>query len=247
MRHQVLILSAFVSITAVEFVSSTSEQCYKDCHSSPRPVGPTRPWDEEDDLGNALRITKPYPHHFASVDVEEGNYPFAGFCSLGCKYFFVSSGAGDVDSTVSTLDQCLNQCDKNFSYNITVYSDLMEVARLECRDGCQMALKRCQPGYYCLQVSFDKVTDPISNIPQKQYTGGEMIPCPAGTYRETSYDAITQCIECPPNYYREDIKGKSSADCAECPPYTSSKKGSNSVKDCIRVEPLDLFRGTGAG
>ncbi len=50
------------------------------------------------------------------------------------------------NDTSTTLDLCILQCDDNFSYIITVeYSDLLEVARLECRDGCQMALMRCQP------------------------------------------------------------------------------------------------------
>lgn len=29
------------------------------------------------------------------------------------------------------------------------YSDLAEVARYECYDGCDIALLRCQSGYYC--------------------------------------------------------------------------------------------------
>ena len=244
-RRKSIILAAIVSITTVDFASSTAEQCHIDCHSISRPVGPTRPWDQADALGNSLHLTRPYPHHVAAIDDRSGKYPFAEFCSLGCNYFFVSSGAGEEDSDIKTLDQCISQCDENFSYNITVYNDLIEIARLECRDGCQMALKRCQPGYYCLQVSFHNVTDPISNILHKHYEGGEMIPCPAGTYRETSYDAITKCIQCPPNSYREEIKGKSSSDCSKCPPYTSSKSGSASVRDCVRVEPIDLFRGTG--
>jgi hypothetical protein len=91
-----------------------------------------------------------------------------------------------------------------------------------------------------LQVSFDTDHDPFSSILNKQYYGGEMIPCPAGTYRETSYNAITECIPCPPNYYREDIKGKSSLDCSKCPANTSSKSGSSSIKDCIRC-PAGTF------
>lgn len=48
-------------------------------------------------------------------------------------------------------------------------------ARLECRDGCNIAVLRCQPGHSCVD--------------------GIMSPCTAGTYRNTSYDTITPCME----------------------------------------------------
>jgi hypothetical protein len=239
-------LTTIITTSVLGRAAGTQDKCYEDCRSNRRPVGPTRPWDAIDDLRNMLRLTRPYPHHFADKD-ELDTYDFAKFCDLGCNYFFVSSGAGantpnDQHNQVSTLGQCLDQCEENFSYNITVeYSDLLEIGRLECRDGCHMALRRCQPGYYCLQVSFGVETDSSSSsIPDTQFSGGEMIPCPAGTYRETSYDAITECIPCPPNYFREDIKGKKPSDCSKCPPNTSSKSGSTSVKDCIRC-PAGTF------
>jgi hypothetical protein len=238
--HRLTLTSAWrivviIAAAALNFATCTEEQCFIDCSSSPRPVGPTRPFQEKDAFGNTLHLTRPYPHHVASQADQDGKYAFAEFCYLGCNYFFISSGASESPSeNQTTLDRCLSQCDDDFSYNITVgYNDLIEIARLECRDGCQMALKRCQSGYYCTQVSFD-VADPLSSTHDRQYTGGNMIPCPAGTYRETSYDAITECIECPPNYYREDIKGKSPSDCSKCPANTSSRRGSTSIKDCIR-------------
>jgi hypothetical protein len=235
-----LFLTIITMVMKSRTVSGSEKQCLVDCHSHPRPVGPTRPWNQVDDLGNPFSLTRPYPHYIASFDDDENRFAFAEFCNLGCNYFFVSSESG-VDETLTTLDRCISQCDDNFSYNITVgYNDLIEIARLECRDGCQIALKRCQPGYYCVQVSFETDNDPFSSILNKQYNGGEMIPCPAGTYRETSYNAITECIPCPPNYYREDIKGKSSSDCSKCPANTSSKRGSSSIKDCIRC-PAGTF------
>lgn len=236
---RILRSNASLAIIIAHSALATEEQCYLDCTSDLRPVGPTRPWDIVDTLGNPLQLTRPYPHNAATQTDE---YRFPEICKLGCNYFFVSSG-GDEDSglNATTLDQCIDQCDDKFSYNITVgYNDMIEIARLECRDGCQMALKRCQPGYYCEQVEFINDNDPLS----KQYQGGNMIPCPAGTYRETSYDAITQCIECPRNYYREDIKGKSPKDCSKCPENTSSKQGSSSVKDCIRC-PAGTFSAEG--
>lgn len=239
--------TAIIAVSVLQYTIGTEEQCKIDCHSSPRPVGPTRPWDETDTLRNPLHLTKPYPHHVAYLDDQEDKYAFAEFCDLGCNYFFVSSGAGEAlinqqqhhqqQQVIndSTLHRCFAQCDEKFSYNITVnYNDLIEIARLECRDGCQMALKRCQPGFYCLQVSFDGINR------RALYTGGDMIPCPAGTYRETSYEAITECLECPPNYYRENIKGTSPSDCSKCPSNTSSKRGSSSVHDCIRC-PAGTF------
>ncbi|KAL3786986.1 hypothetical protein HJC23_005497 [Cyclotella cryptica] len=248
MHHkQRFTLTTIITAPALtQFVLATQEQCYIDCHSSPRPIGPTRPWNDTDALRDPLHLTRPYPYYVTSTD-DEQKYAVAEFCNLGCNYFFVSSGAGQEadteNDTSSTLDRCIRQCDENFTYNITVgYSDLLEMARLECRDGCQMALKRCQPGYYCSQVSFDADAhpDPYTSILENQYSGGTMIPCPAGTYREVSYDAVTECLPCPSNHYREDIKGKSPADCAKCPRNTSSRSGSISVKDCIRC-PAGTF------
>ena len=116
------------------------------------------------------------------------------------------------------------------------HNDLAEIARLECRDGCQMALKRCQPGYYCLQVSFVEAdaTD-ASSVAPIGYMGGDMIPCPPGTYRNESYDAVAECIPCPPNHFREDIKGRNLSSCSKCPAGTSAiAPGSTSMKDCVR-------------
>lgn len=48
-------------------------------------------------------------------------------------------------------------------------------ARLECRDGCNIAVLRCEPGYSC--------------------AGGIMSVCTPGTYRNTSYDMIDTCLE----------------------------------------------------
>lgn len=81
------------------------------------------------------------------------------------------------NDTSTTLDLFILQCDDNFSYIITVeYSDLLEVARLECRDGCQMALMRCRPRYYCFQVLFDADPDPYASVLHNEYSGVTMIP-----------------------------------------------------------------------
>jgi len=100
------------------------------------------------------------------------------------------------------LSDCTNKCDDFYAYNITVgYSDLAETARLECRDGCQIALKRCRPGYKCTQVveSFEG-----SGI----FSDGSMEYCPTGTYRDVAYDTVEECVDCPQGKYREAKKGR---------------------------------------
>ena len=214
--------------------SATEDQCHVDCRSTPdRPVGPTRPWDAQDPLQNPLSLTKPYPYHIGADD--QYSFDFPEFCKLGCTYFFVSSDSNSVESSMSTLGRCLDQCDERYIYNSSTppYNDLAEMARLECRDGCLMALKRCQPGYYCSQVTF--------NDADGGYIGGEMMPCPPGTYRDVSYDFVTQCTPCPPNYFREDIKGRSLSACSPCHAGTSAvNPGSTSIRDCVRC-PAGTF------
>ena len=206
---------------------ATEQQCHDDCRAVPsRLVGPTRPSDNIDALGNPiLRQSRSYPYHEASAK----DYDMPRFCELGCTFFFTSSGAGVprslLPSDKSNLDLCMERCDDTYRYNVTVgYSDILEMARLECRDGCQIGLLRCQPGYYCIQASPGKTKS----------QGGDMLPCPAGTFRSTSYDHVTECVNCPINTFREDTKGKSLSSCSKCPANTSSRQRSTSVKDCQR-------------
>ena len=92
-----------------------------------------------------------------------------------------------------------------------------------------------------MQVSFDTNGDPNASTTNDQYHGGSMIPCPAGTFRETPHHAITECIDCPPSYYRKDIEGKSSLDYSKCPANISSKKGSTFIKGCISCSTGSYF------
>ncbi|CAM9328582.1 unnamed protein product [Discosporangium mesarthrocarpum] len=88
-------------------------------------------------------------------------------------------------------------------------------ARLECRDGCDIALLRCQPGYSC--------------------SDGVMSECPKGTYRNTSYDLVTSCVECPRGTYRSESKGRGVEDCSLCPENTfQNSTGAAAVTSCIR-------------
>ena len=101
-------------------------------------------------MRNALRLTRPYPFHAAADDDDdERDYP--SFCRLGCNYFFVpesSDGPEDEppsrsDGSKSTLNLCLERCEDEFEYTSTAppYNDLVAIARLECRDGCLLALR----------------------------------------------------------------------------------------------------------
>lgn len=224
----------------LNFISGTEDQCHTDCTTTPRPVGPTRPWDAVDPLGNSLHLTRPYPYHIASNDVNKNRYEFHTFCQLGCTFFFGSSSSEETYDKKTTLGQCHDQCDETYGYNSTTppYNDLSEIARLECRDGCLIALKRCQPGYYCIPPSFP---DGIGTDDAKGYEGGDMIPCPAGTFRDVSYEAVFKCTPCPQNHYREDVKGRRLSSCSPCPAGTSAvNAGSTSINDCVRC-PAGTF------
>lgn len=220
-------------IVSCQFFNLTFERedkCHSDCTSSPRPVGPTRPWDAKDPLGSSLHLTRPYPNHIAANDVDENRYAFRTFCQLGCTLFYGASSSEETDEKKNTLGQCHDQCDEKYSYNSLTppYNDLAEVARLECHDGCLIALKRCQPGYYCLPPSFPDG----SAAAAERYEGGDMIPCPAGTFRDVSYEAVTECTPCPSNHYREDVKGRSLSSCSPCPAGTSAVKPGSTK--CVR-------------
>eukprot|EP00904_Undaria_pinnatifida_P010008 jgi/Undpi1/6137/HiC_scaffold_20.g08622.m1 len=98
---------------------------------------------------------------------------------------------------------------------------VQKVARLECRDGCNIAVLRCQPGYSCAE--------------------GSMSRCGPGTYRNTSYDAISSCVECPKGTYRVQERGLGVEDCALCPVNTyQNTTGATAETDCIRC-PDGLF------
>ena len=134
-----------------------------------------------------------------------------------------------------------------FTYNLTVgYSDLMEVARLECHDGCYIALKRCQPGYYCTQpVTYN---DSSAEDGTAMWRDGYMELCPPGTYRETSYHCVDQCLSCPPGRYHNEYKGNSLDSCVKCPAGTYAPKfQSTSILDCIHCQAGTFTKEEGAG
>ncbi len=173
------------------------------------------------------------------LGVENPN-PYTAFCEIGCSLFF------SLPIVPVELVHCTDECDDLYRYNVTVgYNDLAEVARLECRDGCQMALKRCQPGYYCPQVQLDKTRSITVEKPffkeERAYERGFMAHCEAGTYRDVDYNSVESCVPCPPGRFREDIKGRNLESCSKCPAGTYNRfNGSSSMLDCLRC-PAGTF------
>lgn len=240
-------MALFMASCQLFDVLGTEDMCHVDCRSPDRPYH-TCPWHPTDPLRNQLHLTRPYPYHIAADD--ESKYSFSTFCELGCTYFFTTTSGSDekVGEKTTTLDWCLERCDSHYGYDSSTppYYDLAETARLECRDVCLMALKRCQPGYYCSQVFFvdgDRATtgdgNSSGNVARRE--GGGMIPCPAGAYRDVDYDAVSECVPCPPNHYREDVGGRSPDGCSPCPAGTSApRQGSAFMTDCGRC-PAGTF------
>mgnify|MGYP003706710963 CR=1 FL=1 len=171
----------------------------------------------QDNCGTADRLTGPFrnkailPHPWAETTFPTNK---VGFCKMGCQFFF---------SEFPVNTTCKRLCDFTYRYQVTVqYSDIAEQAINECRDGCDIALQICQPGFYCIS--------------------GQMIPCEPGRFREAikdisidSLNAATECKECPPGRYRPQTKGKKPLDCSGCPiGKYAAVTGSVLVSDCQR-------------
>ena len=232
---------------------SSVTTCLDDCAAEDRVA--TRPWHQVDSLGNELSLTRPYPYFQAALDNEygddllksgmgEGPSPFSQFCKTGCRHFHATF------REPTLLSDCTDECEYTYNYTITVgYSDVIEIARLECRDGCQYALERCEPGHYCSQVRVIQQQDNVTHNTEENrdndnaltYIGGVMRQCPPGMYRDVSYDAVESCIPCPRGRYRERTRGTSLDSCQKCPigTYTTSV-GSSSKDLCLRC-PAGTF------
>ncbi len=190
--------------------SCTREQCILDC-SSPTTTDLLANLPTDDytiDMPQRLvgptardpSIVQPYPHALAPFPLESHE-----FCQLGCAFFF---------SEYPELGACGEQCDKYYETDTTVgASDLGEKARLECRDGCEIAALRCRPGFSC--------------------QNGKMLPCPPGTYRDVSYSDVQECVPYPVGTYRSLDKGRSKDSCIPCPSGTYlNSTASTSRSDC---------------
>eukprot|EP01036_Dinobryon_divergens_P028591 gene28591-37559_t len=153
--------------------------------------------------------THPHPWKIALFPSTNG-----GFCKLGCQLFYIE---------VPKNTTCKRLCNYFYRYKITTgYSDIAEEAKLECQDGCEIALQVCEAGYYC--------------------SSGEMLPCPPGKYREPVTDVslnalskASECTLCPYGRYRPASKGMSPDDCTKCPrgKYANSQ-GLIQVSECQR-------------
>lgn len=172
--------------------------CQTNCEDANRLAGPRR-----------MEFTKPHPWKQAVFPTK-----LQGFCKMGCQLFFAEFPKNTT---------CKRMCDYYYRTRNTVgYCDIAENAILECRDGCEIALAVCQPGFYC--------------------TEGQMMPCDPGTFREgvkdlsiRSLEATSQCLQCPPGRYRPANRGKSADDCTQCPiGKFANIPGSVLVSDCKR-------------
>ena len=168
--------------------------------------------------------------------------PYSRFCEVGCSLFYANTTEEPTEIAAASISlrDCMILCDYMYYYNLTLgYSDLMEVARLECHDGCFIGLQRCQPGYYCIQPIIAQHASKSSGIgveedPKLEATSwkeGMMNPCPPGTYRETS----NECLSCPPGSYRNKYLGTGLNSCIKCPVGTYAPNfRSKSILDCVR-------------
>lgn len=159
--------------------------CQSNCNSTQlRLVGPTKSAD-----------TRPYPWNIAPFPSKSKK-----FCQLGCQLFFT-----EFPSNVT----CKSNCEYYYRFQATNgYSNVADLAKLECFDGCEIAYRVCQAGYYC-------------NVQTKEE---RLIPCPAGTFRgavanvsKVALERAHSCDPCPYGTYRTTTLGVSSNDCTQCP------------------------------
>jgi hypothetical protein len=174
------------------------EVCQANCDDSNRLTGPTR-------------MTGTRQHPWKAAAFPSNN---SGFCKLGCQIFYA-----DVPKNTT----CKRLCGYFYRYKVTAqYSDLAEEARLECEDGCDIALQVCQAGYFC--------------------NTGIMLPCPPGTYREAvkgtsilQLETAKECTACPYGRYSSTQRGKNADDCSKCLIGTyANVTGSILQSDCKR-------------
>jgi hypothetical protein len=205
-------------------------------------------------------------HSYAKTLATPLPNPYSPFCEVGCELFYTNTTKVEKRQTSSStkvaqepisLFSCRHLCDNLYSYNLSVgYNDLMEIARLECHDGCFIGWKRCQPGYYCTgstKTSTSTTTaagnsSSTSTSLQQSQVGGIMIPCPPGTYREVSYLTTEKCVPCPPGRYRSELMGTSLLSCKKCPAgFYAPKFQSTSLQDCIRCPEGTFTKEEGSG
>mmetsp|Transcript_34975 Transcript_34975/g.45102 ORF Transcript_34975/g.45102 Transcript_34975/m.45102 type:complete len:277 (+) Transcript_34975:477-1307(+) len=134
--------------------------------------------------------------------------------------------------------------DQRYRYDVEGgYSDLAEVARYECYDGCDIAILRCQPGYRC-----DWPT--TTGVPAESNWEliASMTQCGAGNYRDVEFTQVSVCNHCPPGRFRRDGRGRSLEACEKCPKsrYVDQPAASG-PQDCLRCPPGRFSNAPGAG
>ena len=193
-----LLLVLLLALAIVPGARAQVELCQQNCVDSDRLFGPTRMPD-----------TRTHPWKQTVFPT-----PLGGFCKMGCQLFFAEYPRNTT---------CHRMCDYYYRSTETVgYSDIVESSKLECKNGCDIALEVCQPGYYC--------------------TKGEMMPCAPGKYREAvkgvsivELERTKTCTLCPPGRYRKTNRGKAPTDCTACPiGKFANIPGSVLVSDCKR-------------
>jgi hypothetical protein len=142
-----------------------------------------------DNCASAMRAVQTANKH--SRDHPYAVYPnpakYSQYCKIGCQFYYV-----DVPKNTT----CKRVCDYYYRHEVTTgYSDAMEQAINECKDGCSIANLVCDAGYYC--------------------SGGEMRACPTGTYRPSivnfsiwAFNSAEQCTKCPTGRYRPQKQGE---------------------------------------
>lgn len=198
LSYLVILGLCIIAIVEIERVVGQLELCQDNCVSADRLVGPTK-----------MPNTRPHPFKVAQFPTKQSQ-----FCQLGCQMFY---------SEFPTNKTCKVACDYQYRYKLTnEYSDIAEEARLECRDGCEIALQVCRSGYYC--------------------NGGAMIACPPGKYRRpvpgvsiNDLKTALSCVDCPPGRYRSLDKGVDISSCTKCPKGKyAAVTGGVLVSDCQR-------------
>lgn len=125
-RYQLVLFVALLAIVAIK-VNGSLAMCQDNCVSADRLTGPTK-----------MDHTRPHPYKMAQYPTK-----LDFFCKLGCQLFF---------SERPNNNTCKVSCDFSYRSRVTTgYSDVIEEAILECRDGCDIGLQICQAGYYCTE------------------------------------------------------------------------------------------------
>jgi hypothetical protein len=228
-------LGLLIGVAVILVATSTESQCRIDCYRVSHENFLRSFVSNYTDVSRVDSIHKnPSIHH--ANDIMGPNHQhktelhFIESCQLGCSMFFSSF------VSPMTLSHCFDSCGRIYFYNSSI-NEYDRAAILECMNGCWMATKLCQPGYFCVHNGTDDDSASMENkIHNHEWMNfsGYMLPCPRGTFRTIDSTSVSLCDPCPPGRYRNDIMGTSIDSCIKCPPNTfASQSGSTSITDCL--------------